>query len=104
MNKYSPKTKTKKGTEEKKTGKKEEEEDFSQTGMQRFAETKVGGAVTSVFTGLVKMFSKDPLDETLRDPSNFKPLYIQQVTGSPVDARQLIKDFDPAKTLAERGR
>lgn len=70
----------------------------------RFARTKVGGAVTGVFSSLVKIFSQDPLDASLQDPSNLKPLHLQQVAGAPVDARQLIADFDPAQSVAKKGR
>lgn len=70
----------------------------------RFVRSRVGGAVTGVFSSLVKMFSQDPLDASLQDPSNLKPLHLQQVAGAPVDARQLIMDFDPAKSIAKRGR
>ncbi|XP_037800320.1 uncharacterized protein LOC119595226 [Penaeus monodon] len=92
MNKYSFKT-TKKGSKEK-----------EKTGLERFVRSRVGGAVTGVFSSLVKMLSQDPLDASLQDPSNLKPLHLQQVAGAPVDARQLIMDFDPAKSIAKRGR
>ncbi|XP_047472240.1 uncharacterized protein LOC125027303 [Penaeus chinensis] len=92
MNKYNRKA-TKKGSEEK-----------EKTGLERFVKTKVGGAVTGVFSSLLKIFSQDPLDATLQDPSNLKPLHLQQVAGAPVDARQLVMDFDPVKSIAKRGR
>ncbi|XP_069976939.1 uncharacterized protein [Penaeus vannamei] len=100
MNKYSRKS-TKTGSEGKEV---KEENKRAHSGLERFARTKVGGAVTGVFSSLVKIFSQDPLDASLQDPSNLKPLHLQQVAGAPVDARQLIADFDPAQSVAKKGR